>query len=204
MLDLGSKRRKRIKADEGNGYSYGSFPASWRFAFEKKRNHTYTQVLNESDPFTTKDLLNQVHSGKFGSVTKEIEELIKRRRQVLDSFYALNPELSSTTCPDVQDSVASKLMGTAAPDVIDLDDDKDGDIRLVPESQLSHHAAPVVIIDSDDDNDATSGHPEVDLQPTSLNLLIKDKPSGNLLMKDFVVMNFSTHLYLKPYQLTFL
>ncbi|XP_057788248.1 protein CHROMATIN REMODELING 35-like isoform X2 [Salvia miltiorrhiza] len=184
--DLGSKRRKRIKADEGNGYSfssYGSFPASWRFAFDKKR-----QVLNESDPFTTKDLLNQLDSGKFGSVTKEIEDLIKRRRRVLDSFYALNPELSSTICLDVQDKVASKPM-EVAPDVIDLDDDKDDELeRLVPESQLSHHAAPVVIIDSDDDNDATTGHLEVDLKPPSLDLVIRDKPSGagNLLMKDYV------------------
>ncbi|KAG6413419.1 hypothetical protein SASPL_126128 [Salvia splendens] len=185
LPDLGSKRRKRIKADEGSNYSYGTFPASWRYVVEQRRNQTHTQALNESDPYTTKILLNQLDSGRFGSVTKEIEELIKRRRQVLDYFYAQNPELSLTTCPDVQESVVSKPMELVAPDVIDLDDDNDGEMeRLIPESQLSHHAAPVVIIDSDDDNDATCGPLEVDLKPPSINLLIKDKPTANLLIKD--------------------
>lgn len=185
LLDLSSKRRKRIKANEENtyGYSYGSFPSSWRYDFEQKRNHNHTQVLNNSEPFTTNDLLYQLDSGKFGSVTKEIEELIKRRRQLLDSFYALNPELP-TACPDVQNSVALKSMEVAPPDIIDLDDDNNGEMeRIVPEAQLSHHAAPVVIIDSDDDNDAKSDILGVDLKPP-FNLLIHDKPSGDLLIKD--------------------
>ncbi|KAH6786004.1 hypothetical protein C2S51_038459 [Perilla frutescens var. frutescens] len=182
--DLGSKRRKRIKADEGNNYSNVGFPGSWRFGFEQKRDCTYTQGRNDLDPCTITDLLNHLDSGKFGSVTQEIEELIKRRRQLLDSFYALNPELPSAR-PDVQDAVASKSMELAALDVIDLDDEKDGALeRFVPEAQLSHHAAPVVIIDSDDDNDARSGYMEVDLKLPSSNLLMKDKPSGNLLMND--------------------
>lgn len=207
MLDLSSKRRKRIKADDGNGYSNIGFAASWRFGFEQKRNHTYTQALNDS-AFTTNDLLNQLDSGKFGSVTKEIEELIKRRRQLLESLYAVNPELPSA-CVDVKDAVESKSMELAAHNVIDLDDDKDGALeRFVPEAQLSHHAAPVVIIDSDDDDDDDRrGVVEVDLKPPSitlpsLNLLLKDKPAGSLLMKDFVVMNFSIYLCLKPYHLT--
>lgn len=174
---------------EGNGYSNVSFPSSWRFGVEQKKNHTCIRVLNDSDPFTINDVMNELDSGKFGSVTKEIEELIKRRRELLYSLYAVNPELPSV-CHDVEDAVESKPMELAAPDVIDLDDDKDGaKERFVPEAQLSHHAAPVLIIDSDDDNDAQSGYLEVDLKLPSFNLLPKDKPSGNLLMKDFVVMN---------------
>lgn len=205
LLDLSSKRRKRIKADEGNGFSSVGFSASWRFGFEQKRNHTYTKVLNDS-AFTTNDLLNQLDSGKFGSVTKEIEELIKRRTQLLKSLYAVNPKLPSA-CVEVKDAVESKSMELAAHNVIDLDDDKDGALeRFVPEAQLSHHAAPVVIIDSDDDDDDRRGVVEVDLKPPSitlpsLNLLLKDKPSGSLLMKDFVVMNFSIYLCSNPYHL---
>lgn len=198
LVDFGSKRRRRIKANEGNGYGDSAFSASWRLESERKRNYTYSQVVDHSDPFSTNDLLKELDSGKFGSVTKEIEELLKRRRQLLDSFYAMNPELPSV-CLDVQNKVVSKSTELATLDVIDLDDDQDGNNaavkRFVPEAQLSHHAGPVVIIDSDDDNDARSKnyrspYLEVDLKKPFGDLLMKDKPSGNLLMKDFVVMNF--------------
>lgn len=198
MLDLGSKRRKRIKANEENayGYSYGGFPSSWRYDLEQKRGHFHTKVLNNSEPFTTNDLLFQLDSGKFGSVTREIEELIKRRRQLLDSFYAVNPELPAA-CSGTQTPVVSKHSEVGAPVVIDLDDDN-------IEAQLSHLAAPVVVIDSDDDDDARGDILGVDLKPPPCNLqdflikdkpsedfLIKDKPSGYLLMKNFLVMNLS-------------
>lgn len=185
LLDLGSKRRKRIKANEENayGYSYGGFPSSWRYDCEQKRSDFHRKVLNNSEPFTTNDLLFQLDSGKFGVVTREIEDLIKRRRQLLDSFYAVNPELAAAACSDTRTPVASKASEVAASVVIDLDDDN-------IEAQLSHLAAPVVVIDSDDDDDVARSDilgVEVKLPPS--NLLIKDKPSGYLLMKNFLVMN---------------
>ncbi|KAI3446149.1 hypothetical protein Pfo_002814 [Paulownia fortunei] len=186
--DLGSKRRKRIKPDEGSGYNDSAFSASWRFESERKRNYTYSQVVDHSDPFSTENLLKELDSGKYGSVTKEIQELLERRRHLLDSFYAMNPELPSA-CLDVQNRVAPKMTEPATPDVIDLDDDQDGSSvavkRFVPAAQISHYAGPVVIIDSDDDNDARSEN----FRPPYLEVNLK-KPSGNLLMKDFVEWNF--------------
>ncbi|KAL8518680.1 hypothetical protein ACS0TY_009866 [Phlomoides rotata] len=192
--DLDSKRRRTIKADEGNRYRASAFPSSWRFESEKRRNHTSSAVVDHSDPFSTNDLLTELESGKFGSVTKEIEELLKWRMKFLDSFYMINPELQSVFV-DVQNKVELEVTEITTPCVIDLDDDQDGESdaakRLVPEAQLSHHSGLVVIIDSDDENGAGSENHKspylgIELKQPSVNLLMKDKPSGNFLMKDFL------------------
>lgn len=211
LLDLDSKRRKRIKAQEGNRYSACAFPSSWRSEADEQRNHASSGVVDHSDPNSTNNLLKEMDSGKYGSVTKEIEELLKWRMQFLDSFFMINPELQSAFV-DVQNKLELECTGIATPTVIDLDDDQDeesdGMKRLVPEAQLSHHAGLVVIIDSDDDNDAgienhKSPYVELELKPPSVNLLIQDKPSANLLMqdrpflmKDFLVMSICNYLYL--------
>lgn len=218
LLDLFSKRRRRIKANEGNWYNASAFPSSWRFKSEEERNHTTSGVVDHSDPLSTNDLLKEIDSGKFGSVSKEIEELLKWRMDFLDSFFMKNPELQSAFL-DVQNKVELELSEIATPGVIDLDDDQDGESdaakRFVPETQLPHHSGLVVIIDSDDDNDAGSENHkspflevelkqpylEVELKPPPVNLLTQDKPSGSFLMKDFLVMNICNYLYLEPYQL---
>ncbi|KAL8556149.1 hypothetical protein ACS0TY_003804 [Phlomoides rotata] len=168
--DLDSKRRRTIKADEGNRYRASAFPSSWRFESEERRNHTSSVVVDHSDPFSTNDLLTELESGKFASVTKEIEELLWWRMKFLASFYMITPELQSAFVDDGESDAAKSL---------------------VPEAQLSHHSGLVVIIDSDDENDAGSENHKspylgVELKQPSVNLLMKDKPSGNFLMKDFL------------------
>ncbi|KAK6145001.1 hypothetical protein DH2020_021821 [Rehmannia glutinosa] len=186
--DLRSQERKRIKPDTGSGHNNSGSPASWRFQSERKRYYTYSQVVDHSDPFAVNDMLKELDSGKYGSVTKEILELLERRRQLLDSFYAVNPELSSA-CLDLQNIVTSKTTELATPDVINLDDDQDwGSVAVkmfVPAVQQSHYAGPVVIIDSDDENDARSEN----FRSSYMEVNLK-KPSGNLLMKDFAEWNF--------------
>ncbi|KAK6159502.1 hypothetical protein DH2020_006816 [Rehmannia glutinosa] len=187
--ELGSQERKRIKPDTGSGSNNSGFSSSWRFESERKRNCTYSQVVDYSDPFSVNDMLKELDSGKYGSVTKEIQELVERRRQLLDSLYAVNPELSSA-CLDLQNIVPSKATELATPDVIDLDDDQDGGsvavTRFVPAMPQSCYAGPVVIIDSDDENDARSEN----FRSPYLEVNSK-KPAGNLLMKDFAGWNFA-------------
>ncbi|XP_011088450.1 protein CHROMATIN REMODELING 35 isoform X1 [Sesamum indicum] len=186
-VDLGSKRRKRIKTDEGREYKDSAFSASWRFESDQRRNRTNSVVADHSDPFSLNNLLEELDSGKYGSVTKDIKELLMRRRQLLDSFYAVDPELPSA-CLDVQNKMAPKTTEPAASNVIDLDDDQDASSVAVqcfyPATQQLNNAGPVVIIDSDDE-DAMGQN----WRPPYLEVNLK-KPSGNLLMKDFVDWNF--------------
>ncbi|KAL0384052.1 UNVERIFIED_CONTAM: protein CHROMATIN REMODELING 35 [Sesamum radiatum] len=185
--DLGSKRRKRIKTDEGREYNDGAFSASWRSESDQRRNRTNSLVVDHSDPFSINNLLEELDSGKFGSVSKDMKELLTRRRQLMDSFYAVDPELPSA-CFNVQNKMAPKTTELAAPNVIDLDDDQDASSVAVqcfyPSTQQLNNAGPVVIIDSDDD-DAMGQN----WRPPYLEVNLK-KPSGNLLMKDFVDWSF--------------
>lgn len=145
-------------------------------------------MTDYSDPFSTTNLLNHLDSGKYGSATKEIMELLRRREQLMNSIYSVNPELS-LACPDLQNRVASKTTELATLDVIDIDDDQDergSELkRPVPAELQSHNAEPVVIIDSDDDNDVKCENS----RPPHLEVNLK-KPLGSLSMKDFLVLNF--------------
>ncbi|KAL6517328.1 hypothetical protein OROMI_033029 [Orobanche minor] len=200
--DLSSRELKRIKPYPGSGYS-----ASWRFESERKKSSGYSRVIDYSDPFSMKDTLIELDSGKYGTVTKEILELVERRRHLMDSFYAVNPELSSAACFDLQNAVVSKKTEQGTLDIIDLDDDQDGDslamTRFVPKAEQSFSAGPIVIIESDDENDDRSDNFRAPYQELTLPKLSSyqeldfKKPCGNLLMKDFVELNSKK---LSPYQ----
>ncbi|XP_075504526.1 protein CHROMATIN REMODELING 35 [Primulina tabacum] len=189
--DLFRKGRKRLKLSEGIGYNDSTFTASWRFDAEQKRKESCSKVLDYTDPLCSNNLLTELDSGKFGSVTSDIKELLARRRKLLASDYGKDSSLPYM-CFDVQAKVAPRATETAALDVIDLDDDQeDGSNAIVQRFTTSvqppHLAGPVVIIDLDDDNDIrsenfTSPYVEVNL-----------KPSGKLLMKDFLDKTFSQH-----------
>ncbi|KAL3843427.1 hypothetical protein ACJIZ3_000830 [Penstemon smallii] len=181
--DLGSQRRKRIKTNEGNGYNDIPFSTAWRSESEQKRSYSCSQVLDNSDPFSL-NLLKELDSGKFGSVTKDIQELIMQRRQLLDCLYAMDP------CLVVQSEVASSTTELATPEVIDLDDEQDESCfavkGFVPTLQKPYSVEPVVIIDSDDEKDVTNENRAC--PSLEVNLM---KPSGKLLMKDFLQQNFA-------------
>ncbi|KAL0334698.1 UNVERIFIED_CONTAM: protein CHROMATIN REMODELING 35 [Sesamum radiatum] len=161
--------------------------ASWRLESDQRRNWTNSLVVDHSDPFSINNLLEELDSGKYGSVTKDIKELLMRRRQLVDSLYAVDPELPSA-CLDVQNKMAPKTTELAAPNVIDIDDDQDASSDAVqcfyPATLQLNNAGPVVIIDSDDDDPMGQNW-----RPPYLEVNLK-KPSGTLLMKDFVDWNF--------------
>ncbi|CAA0807648.1 SNF2 domain-containing protein / helicase domain-containing protein [Striga hermonthica] len=158
----------------------------------------------------------ELDTGKYGSVTKEILKLVERRRQLMDRIYSENSELWSS-CPDLHPTVP-KTSEVVTCDVIDLDDDQDDDrlaiTRFVPTEEQSSLANPVVLIESDDENDGRSenfrsSYQELNLKPTGIgNTLMGDfaeskltklslyeelkleKPPGSLLMKDFVLSSY--------------
>ncbi|GER50338.1 SNF2 domain-containing protein, partial [Striga asiatica] len=131
----------------------------------------------------------------------------------MDCLYSNNAELWSS-CPDLQSTVP-KSTEVVTCDVIDLDDDQDDErlalTRFVPTEEQSSLANPVVIIESDDENDGRSesfrsSYQELNLKPTGNTLmgdiaesklpklslyqeLHLEKPAGSLLMKDFVDFN---------------
>lgn len=102
------------------------------------------KVFDFSDPQTIPSLLESINSGKYGSVTKEVEALVARNLQLLNSVLILDPGLDNTSSGSLC-NVNGEMPGLASDGVVDL------------ESVESKSAAPrntdVLIIDSDDEED---------------------------------------------------
>lgn len=185
QTDLFRKGRKRIKVNEGIGYNDSTFTASWRFESVQKRKESCSKLSDYSDPLWSNYWLKELDSGKFGSVTSDIKELLAQRRKLLDSHYGEDSSIPYR-CSDVQNIVAPRKIETAEPDVIDLDDDQEDESNALVQKfatsvQPPHLAGPVVIIDLDDENDVRSENFASPYAEVNL------KPSGKLLMKDFLV-----------------
>lgn len=65
--------------------------ANMRGETVQKRQKTDSKVVNYSNPFAVPNLLEELGSGKFGSVTKEIESLISRKMQILNPYFSMYP-----------------------------------------------------------------------------------------------------------------
>lgn len=93
--------------------------------------------------FTEADYLQELESGKYGSVTKEIKDLYDRSMDLLKPKYAMYPNLlyrcntRSSMNEDIDQSVA--VLGS---DIITLEDNH---------VYQGMRAAPVLIIDSDEE-----------------------------------------------------
>ncbi|CAL5377130.1 unnamed protein product [Camellia sinensis] len=140
-----------------------------------KKAKTSSKVIDYSDPFAVPNLLESLDSGKYGSVTKEIKDLIDRRRQTLNTYFGLDPTLMDVEVNLARGASKENLPATpsAQKDVIDLvDDDVAND---VPVERL-----PIVVIDSDDEEtgDQKSLYPYREI--------VLPKPAGEFLMKDFL------------------
>ncbi|PSS19109.1 Protein CHROMATIN REMODELING like [Actinidia chinensis var. chinensis] len=190
--DLYYKGRKRIRSpSEERLHSSVATSAYTRDEPEQKKARTDLKVIDYSDPFAVPNLLEELDGGKFGSVTKEIKDLLARRRQMLDALFAMHP-----TLVDVEKRLmreASKVKQPATPsgghDVIELDDD--GDENDVPAGRLTIvqpvnlPKRPVVVIDSDDEE---PGNQRSFVPPYQQ--IVLSKPVGEFLMKDFLFQIF--------------
>ncbi|KAL2460103.1 SNF2 domain-containing protein/helicase domain-containing protein [Abeliophyllum distichum] len=186
--DLRPSGWKRMKVDERSGYNDTAFSAGWRGESDLESQEACSKVVDYSDPFSINNLLKELDSGQYGSVTKDIEDLLVQKKNLLDSYYAMDPILPFK-CLVVQNNEASELSGATTSNVINLEDDPDGCNvvvkRFVPAAQLVPSPGPVVILDSDDE-DVKDEKPLCPFQEVELK-----KPPGHLLMKDFLEQNYA-------------
>ncbi|KAJ4965097.1 hypothetical protein NE237_016946 [Protea cynaroides] len=92
-----------------------------------------SQVVDFSDPFALPNLLNALNRGKYGSVTKDIEELRARKMQLLNPLFARYPFIQRTVLDtggflkvqprEVCKSLNRQLIHSASCDIIDLEED---------------------------------------------------------------------------------
>ncbi|XP_015570930.2 protein CHROMATIN REMODELING 35 [Ricinus communis] len=166
-----SKGYKRVKLSN-DGDDYGSIPVATTLTYngtgENKPKSPSPKVVDYSDPFAISSMIDKLDSGKYGSVTKEIEALISRKIHALSPYLKKHPTLTDifldgNKCPNEED--ASKAQNN----VIDLED-----ASVV--NHCSAVARPLVILDSDDED---SG----DCRPTPpFQEVLLPRPDGLLFM----------------------
>lgn len=122
-------------------------------AHDKIEQKTSSNVVDYSNPFAISDFLDRLDSGKFGSVTKDIEALIARKMQLLAPYFAKYPTLVDHLMKVVlkHDEETRKLdnrqvTGLAHQNVRDLEGKHIE--KYVPPAPSS-----IVIIDSDEEDD---------------------------------------------------
>lgn len=153
---LYSKGYKRMKVCfDTNDYDSMDFsPSNHDEAVHKKPKST-SEVVDYSDPFAIPDLLERIDCGKYGSVTKDIEAILARKRQTLRPYFEKYPALSNLSLEEKRQSKRAPKSANqqASPlaqnNVIDLEDDS-------VENNAPAALLPVVIIDSDEEQ---SEHP---------------------------------------------
>lgn len=160
---------------------------------EQKKPRTSLQIIDYSNPFAVRNLLEDLDCGKYGSVTKEINDLLARKRQMLNPYFAMHPTLVDLEVNLVKE-VAKVNQHLATPlacrDVIELDDDDTDDVSaerlavVVHRSPVVAQNSQVVVLDSDDEDTE-------DRKPfNSYQQIILPKPPGEFLMKDFLMKDF--------------
>lgn len=107
-----------------------------------KRMKTSSKVVDYSDPFAFSNLMEVIDSSKYGSVTKDIEDLLRRNHQTLGRLYSKYPVLFTASL-DRGDGVNEE------------DSRVENNAIVVADS---HVANAVVIIDSDDEDEGDRGH----------------------------------------------
>lgn len=146
--EIYSKRHKRMKISSGVE-SYSSTTPSTSVKHDMRAK---TDTIDYSDPFSIKGLLDDLSSGKYGSVTEEIKALIDRKVQIFGPLLSQNPSLLSMFMD------ADKLSGQASKSeahrsVIDLEED------CVTVGVPSKSSAVVVLSDDEDEGDKRPSYP---------------------------------------------
>ncbi|EPS74542.1 hypothetical protein M569_00205, partial [Genlisea aurea] len=125
---------------------------------EQKRNLSSPRVIQHSDPLAVNCLLKELDSGKYGTKSKEIEELVGQRSRLLSTLYSINPKLPSARF-DVQNQNSLEVAETDPEDMVIDEGCETNPLAIVtfdPASLQSQSTGNVIVIDSDDDNDSKS------------------------------------------------
>ncbi|CAH8386547.1 unnamed protein product [Eruca vesicaria subsp. sativa] len=127
---------------------------------EAKRLRNSSKVTDFSHPFAVSNMLEALDGGKFGSVTKELEEVANLRMELVKRCIWLYPSLANTVFGADDGQELMSLENQLALDcVIDLDADADASKKalcVVPSNEI-------VILDSDDE-DVESEKPKYPFQ----------------------------------------
>ena len=172
------RAHKRVKLSGNRKDSDGTtFSTSVHNDIEEKKPKTSLEVIDYRDPFAIPNMLERLDCGKYGSVTKEMEDLIAQNMQMLNPYFAKYPMLFNTFS-EVENNQSKEVSKEATRlldnNVIDLEDDRVADNALAV-------SQPVVVIDSDEEDNGNRSH-FVPFQEVVL-----PRPAGQFLMKDFLV-----------------
>lgn len=118
---------------------------------EAKRLKSSSKVIDYSNPFAISNMLEALDGGRFGSVTKELQEITDMRMDLIKRCIWLYPSLAYTEFEDEKTMMSLDNQQVVEGGVINLDDDDDDDdvsnkaICVVPSSEI-------VVLDSDDED----------------------------------------------------
>nr|GMD09978.1 protein CHROMATIN REMODELING 35-like [Ipomoea batatas] len=153
-VDSFPKGRKRMKTSEVPTNQISSL--CWREEFEERLLKRSSGILDYSDPYSISNLWESLECGKFGSVTKEIKELMAQSRRYIDSCYARDPTLPYKFLELEKNHITENKGHQISTSVIDLEDERVARsvpvARFVPPAQLVPSAGPLLILDSDDED----------------------------------------------------
>ncbi|KAG7640962.1 P-loop containing nucleoside triphosphate hydrolase [Arabidopsis suecica] len=116
---------------------------------EAKRVKSSSKVIDYSNPFAVSNMLEALDSGKFGSVSKELEEIADMRMDLVKRSIWLYPSLAYTVFE------AEKTMDNqqVVEGVINLDDDDDDDTDVEKKALcVVPSSSEIVLLDSDDED----------------------------------------------------
>lgn len=143
---------------------------------EAKRLRNSSKVTDFSQPFAVSNMLEALDGGKFGSVTKELEEVANLRMELVKRCVWLYPSLAHTVFgADDGQELMSLENQLALDSVIDLDGGDDASKKalcVVPSTEI-------VILDSDDDEDDVAS--EKPKYPFQSSLVQHQKSQGDVL-----------------------
>ncbi|KAL3539001.1 hypothetical protein ACH5RR_002367 [Cinchona calisaya] len=177
--DMYLKMRKRMKVDRGMTCGSSFNYVCWREELEQKKQKLSAKVIDYSDAFTISNVMEELDSGKYGSVTQDVEGLILRSQQLLSTYYAVYLE----NYPSVEPLGTNQSISV---DVINVEDDSDANrvppLQFVPGLQLLPPAGPLVILDSDDEDPRNEGssypYQEIVLKKVGANVPLNDFESS--------------------------
>ncbi|XP_028965394.1 protein CHROMATIN REMODELING 35 [Malus domestica] len=145
---LYSKGHKRMKLClDGKNYDGLDISVSKHDEVVEKKPKSTSEVVDYTDPFAIRNLLERLDCGEYGSVTKEIEAVLAKKTQTMVPYFAKYPALANAFLEEDkrQSKKAPKSENPLASDkVIDLEDD-------CVENNAPASLRPVVIIDSDEE-----------------------------------------------------
>ncbi|XP_047330380.1 protein CHROMATIN REMODELING 35-like [Impatiens glandulifera] len=178
-------------------------PSTFTYERRAKKNaRTVSEkVIEHSDPFAVRAVVEKCETGEYGSVTKELKGLLSLNARFRNKYYALYPEVKlkyegvdvayySNDIVSLENPASSSGQTN---NVIDLDGDEDVVVVASPSvNNVKGQIVPLVIIDSDEEEPEPEPEPEPDrnkrlLCPFQEVALPK---SEEFLMKNYLDMSY--------------